>query len=227
MMFHLAMQLELTPVSDYTWLKPRPKLNFFPQDWTKLALAKVGEPNGPTSKDDEVTENELGWYVLYLSRDPSVLLTSARRRLIEALQIACYYTPAAERRLAELSPRFVSLETAPIPSSPFPAAVKIGESDPSPPASSGSHTREYPLAQLSFSELTNCHLPAPPGFSLESYASTQASNQTHLPPHPGFASISNAPNGYAPYNDGSLAWMNSQGNGFVTDWTGQAGAYST
>ncbi|ORY62706.1 hypothetical protein BCR35DRAFT_326679 [Leucosporidium creatinivorum] len=128
MVFHTAFQLELTP------------------DWTSLALQKVGEPGGPATKEDEVSETELSW-------------------LIEALQIACYYTPAAERRLAELSPRFVSLETPPIPSNPFPDAVKIGNSHPSPPRTSAS-----------------AHTP-PPGFSLESYSASPADSNPPLPQH--------------------------------------------
>lgn len=45
MVFHTAFQLELTP------------------DWTSLALQKVGEPGGPTTKEDELSETELSWCV--------------------------------------------------------------------------------------------------------------------------------------------------------------------
>lgn len=78
------------------------------QDWTQLAVQKLGEPNGPKSADEALTQEELDW-------------------LTEAMQIACYYTPHAERRLQELSPRFVSMETAPLPDKPFPRCVKIGD----------------------------------------------------------------------------------------------------
>lgn len=91
------------------------------QDWTRLALQKVGDPNGPRSADEELTRTELDW-------------------LTEAMQIACYYTPHAEKRLQELSPRFVSLETARLPDDPFPRCVQIGSPD------------EYELASVAASQ---------------------------------------------------------------------------
>ncbi|GEM07309.1 hypothetical protein Rt10032_c03g1326 [Rhodotorula toruloides] len=73
MAFHEVYQLEHLP------------------NWTKLALQRVGEPGGPLSADEQVTETELSWF-------------------IEGLQHACYFHPLSEKRLVELAPRFGPLD---------------------------------------------------------------------------------------------------------------------
>ncbi|BGP40011.1 hypothetical protein JCM10450v2_003991 [Rhodotorula kratochvilovae] len=72
MTFHELMQLELLP------------------NWTDIALQRVGEPGGPQSVEEEVSETELSWFV-------------------EGLQHACYYHPSAEKRLLALAPRLSGL----------------------------------------------------------------------------------------------------------------------
>ncbi|GAA6027174.1 hypothetical protein JCM8097_002455 [Rhodosporidiobolus ruineniae] len=54
-------------------------------NWTQLALDRCGQPGGPASEEEELTEMEMRW-------------------LIEGLQHACYYHPLAEKRLLELDP---------------------------------------------------------------------------------------------------------------------------
>ncbi|GAA5842576.1 hypothetical protein JCM9279_003624 [Rhodotorula babjevae] len=73
MTFHELLQLELLP------------------DWTRLVLQRVGEPGGPSTVDEEVTETELSWF-------------------IEGLQHACYFHPHAETRLLELAPHMAAVE---------------------------------------------------------------------------------------------------------------------
>ncbi|KAM0791682.1 hypothetical protein ACM66B_003957 [Microbotryomycetes sp. NB124-2] len=69
MSYHSFQNLELVPT------------------WTKMALQRLGDPDGPRSPEEELTKEELDW-------------------LVEGVRNACFYTPAAERRLNELT-RFV------------------------------------------------------------------------------------------------------------------------
>lgn len=98
LIFHHAFQLELNPI------------------WTTLVLQRVGDPDGPVTIDEEVSDIEISWYVrhFYLHCIPSFLNKIRQHgRFIEGLQAACYYMPSAEKRLAELSvlPRFKSIDT--------------------------------------------------------------------------------------------------------------------
>ncbi|KAI5475546.1 hypothetical protein MNV49_001179 [Pseudohyphozyma bogoriensis] len=65
-------------------------------DWVQMALQRVGETPGPKDETEEVSQLELSWF-------------------IEGLQHSCYYSPGAEKRLAELDPRFstIGVETPP------------------------------------------------------------------------------------------------------------------
>ncbi|BGP16119.1 hypothetical protein JCM10213v2_004113 [Rhodosporidiobolus nylandii] len=60
-------------------------------NWTELALQRIGDPGGPLNEDEEVSEEELSWF-------------------IEGLQHCAFYHPKAEKRLIELAPRFGDLE---------------------------------------------------------------------------------------------------------------------
>ena len=62
-------------------------------DWTTLALQRLGQVPGPQTIDEELTSTELEW-------------------LIEGLQLDCFYTPDAEKRLTELSPRFTQIDVS-------------------------------------------------------------------------------------------------------------------
>ncbi|KAK4050592.1 hypothetical protein OIV83_003318 [Microbotryomycetes sp. JL201] len=66
MSYHSFQNLELVPT------------------WTRMALEKMGDPNGPRAADEELTTEELDW-------------------LVEGVRNACFFTPAAERRLKELA----------------------------------------------------------------------------------------------------------------------------
>ncbi|KAK4047722.1 hypothetical protein OIV83_005230 [Microbotryomycetes sp. JL201] len=82
-------------------------------DWTTLALQRVGSDPGPKSVEEELTTTELEW-------------------LIEGLQLDCFYTPDAQNRLNELSPRFVQIEQAQqdfMPPLPSPSAAVVPPSD--------------------------------------------------------------------------------------------------
>lgn len=76
MLFHHTFQMEHNP------------------KWTKMALQRVGEVDGPLDHSEEVLENELTW-------------------LIEGLELACYYMPSAGKRLNELTQRFTHVEHRP------------------------------------------------------------------------------------------------------------------
>lgn len=43
MTYHNLFQMELNP------------------EWTKMALQRIGEPGGPTSIEEELTETEISW----------------------------------------------------------------------------------------------------------------------------------------------------------------------
>ncbi|KAK4702835.1 hypothetical protein P7C70_g3383, partial [Phenoliferia sp. Uapishka_3] len=97
--------------------------------WTEMALQRVGEPGGPHDDTEAVSDVELTWF-------------------IEGLQHACFYTPSAEPRLAELSPRFQQLDP--------PQAL------PSPPPPAG----QSPYADYLANELSAIP-PTPPSLSFD------------------------------------------------------------
>ncbi|KAM0787683.1 hypothetical protein ACM66B_003746 [Microbotryomycetes sp. NB124-2] len=61
-------------------------------DWTTLALQRFGSVPGPRTIEEELSSTELEW-------------------MIEGLQLDCFYTPDAQKRLTELSPRFVQIDS--------------------------------------------------------------------------------------------------------------------
>ncbi|KAK4056861.1 hypothetical protein OIO90_002111 [Microbotryomycetes sp. JL221] len=113
-------------------------------DWTTLALQRFGSVPGPRSPEEEVTPTELEWF-------------------IEGLQLDCFYTPEAERRLAELSPRFVQIEQqqdAFVPTFASPSASDVNLALPSG-------------QDFNFDSLLN-------SFPCEDLNSTSISNQNNL-----------------------------------------------
>ncbi|GAA6012748.1 hypothetical protein JCM10207_005348 [Rhodosporidiobolus poonsookiae] len=79
---HMLMQLEMLP------------------EWTDMAAQRIGEPNGPTTDEFELTLNELDW-------------------LQQALELSSYYTPKAAHRLEKIAQARAQHE------SPFKAAPSL------------------------------------------------------------------------------------------------------
>ncbi|BGP31983.1 hypothetical protein JCM10296v2_003762 [Rhodotorula toruloides] len=136
MAFHEVYQLEHLP------------------NWTKLALQRVGEPGGPLSADEQVTETELSWF-------------------IEGLQHACYFHPLSERRLVELAPRFGPLD-AKIDLSPrFTQLDLSGGQSQKPPASDRQKQQPQPDPTVPLALPVDPLLsPSQTGYSSPSFASS-------------------------------------------------------